>query len=95
MAIVATTAATRYGSGVDVATWYMVKRLDTGEVHGHDMYFYGTYTGREVIGDVEVQRHRDGRPHHLIVHVDAGDETDAILMASACFDIWHEREAAS
>lgn len=66
--------------------WYMVKRLDTGQITGHDMYFHGTLTGEALrkIGTVEEQA-RDGVVHHLIAYVDAMDERDARFMAEVAF----------
>lgn len=74
-----------------MATWYMVKRLDTGEITGHDMYFYGTLTGDALrkVGTVEEQS-RNGVVHHLIAHVDAMDEDDAMLMARTHFRLHEE-----
>lgn len=79
-----------------MAIWYMVKRLDTGEIAGHDMYWHGTLTGgamkKQEDGTVEVWRHKNGVPHHLIVHVDGIDEEDANLMARLAFESWELRE---
>jgi len=71
-----------------MAVWYMVKRLDTDKIYGHNTWEYSPVTSAMVdIGDVEVQRHPDGTPHHLIVYVDAKDEHDARFMAEVCFDL--------
>jgi hypothetical protein len=77
-----------------MAVWYMVKRLDTGKVYGHDTWFHGSVPDQTVtIGHVEAQRHRDGRPHHLIVYVDARNEDEAQFMARVSFDLWGEESA--
>ena len=79
-----------------MAIWYMVKRLDTGEIGGHDTYFHGTLTNDVMRmrdeGIVEAWRHPDGTPHHLVACVEGKDEEDAMLMARVAFDLWHDRQ---
>lgn len=80
-----------------MAVWYMVKRLDTGEINGIDTWFYGIASSATAkTGEVEAHRHKDGRPHHLITHVDARDGQDARFTAECVFDEWmknSERES--
>ena len=76
-----------------MAVWYMVKRLDTGEINGHNTWDYSPVTTNMVdIGEVEVQRHPDGRPHHLIVYLDAKDEQDARFVTEVAFGLTERKE---
>lgn len=79
-----------------MAIWYMVKRLDTGEVFGHNTWNYSPVSSLMVdIGKVLIQRHANGSPHHYEVYVDAKDDQDAMLMAEVAFDLLTQDSEAS
>ncbi len=76
-----------------MAIWYMVKRLDTGEINGHNTWRYTPVSSTMVnIGQVGTQE-RNGKVHHLMVYVDGRDYDDALLMAETSFRL-HETEEA-
>jgi hypothetical protein len=72
-----------------MAIWYMVKRLETGEVYGHNTWEYNPVSSESVdIGAVLEQRRIKGHLYHLETYVDAADYDGALLIARSAFDAY-------
>lgn len=75
----------RYSPGV----YYMVKRLDTGEVYGHNTFHYTPQPNAPIAEVREMER--NGVVHHLEVFLNAATYAEAQQIASFCFDDHEQR----